>query len=63
MQVTVILTSVEKENTKKLLRQMLTVNKLGMAWQIQLKFRIGGVIPQKNLHRKIHLFLLRGADA
>ena len=31
----------------------------GMAWQIQLKFGIGGVPPQRNSHRKLSAFLFR----
>lgn len=34
-----------------------------MAWQVQLKFKIGGAPPIENLHRKIHLFLFRGCQA
>ena len=55
-------TEKEKKNAKKI-RRTVMAHISGMAWQIQLKFEIGGSPPQGNLYKKFHLFLLRGSQA
>jgi len=45
----------KKKNTKKI-RLALKVHILETAWQIQLKFGIGGAPPRRNSHRKFCVF-------
>jgi len=48
----------KKKNTKKI-RQTLKAHISGTAWQIQLKFGIGGAPPRGNSHGKFCVFLFR----